>query len=616
MAFKFKGIKVSILILFVGLFGLFDAVMHSYAAGIFTTTGNLNYGRSGQSATLLPNGKVLIVGGNGSIPTAELYDAGIDTFLQTGNLIVPRQYGNTATLLPNGKVLIVGGIVAYHTSGEAELYDPATGIFTPTGSMAYGRVGHTATLLNNGKVLIAGGATDGIGSTRHTELYDPTTGIFTLTGDINYARYGHTATLLSNGKVLIVGGDNPDANNPDPGTNLEIYSPNTGDFSLAGKSLYPSVVGSTTTILLNGELLSVGGYNDSSSALSSAQIYDPVSGIFTATGSMIQGRWTNTATLLPNGNVLITGGYSDGGVHKLSSAEIYNTTTGIFSLTGSMSYARGHHTATLLPNNKVLVVGGGTLGAGDTLVAELYVDNASPVVGAITVFPNPVMVNTPIAVNSTFTDSNADDTHTVVWNWGDSATSTGIITENNGSGSISGNHVYTTAGIYTVSLTVTDNHDASGIANSSIVVYDPSSGSITGSGSFNSQVGAYVPNPTATGQLKFNIQAKYSGTNAVPTGKMNLDLKISNFSFDSTSLEWLVIDGNKVQLKGIGTVNGSGNYTIFVSMLDLSKKSKQDKIRIKITDSSNNVIYDNQIGNPEAADPTTTITKGSLKIHH
>ncbi|MBI2613808.1 MAG: hypothetical protein HYW62_03470 [Candidatus Levybacteria bacterium] len=615
MVFKFKNILVSILICLIGIAGLFGTAIPSYASGIFTATGSLNYGRSGHSATLLPSGKVLIVGGNGSIPTAELYDTGVGTFSQTGNLLASRQYGNTATLLPNGKVLIAGGIVAYHTSGEAELYDPATGIFTPTGSMAYGRNGHTATLLSNGKILIVGGSTDGIGSTRHTEIYDPATGSFTLTGDITYARYGHTATLLSNGKVLVIGGNRPTVFDPDPGTNLEIYDPNHGTFSLAGNSVYPRI-DHTATVLLNGKLLTAGGYNNYVFPLDSAELYDPVAGIAVTTGDMLQGRWTNTATLLSNGNVLITGGYSDGGVHKLSSAELYDPVIGTFSSTGNMTYARNNHTATILPNGKVLVVGGGTLGAGDTLIAELYSDNVSPVVDAITAPADSVSVNTSISVGATFTDSDTGGTHTAVWNWGDNTASAGSVIENNGSGSVSGTHTYTAAGVYTVSVTVTDNHGASGTASySSVVIYDPSAGFVTGSGSFNSQLGAYIQNPTVTGQLKFNIQAKYNGNNTVPAGKINLDFKGGNFSFDSTSLQWLVINGNKAVLKGIGTINGSGSYAIFISVIDEDKKVGTDRIRIKIIDSSNNLFYDNQAGDPENADPITPITKGSLKIH-
>lgn len=256
----------------------------------------------------------------------------------------------------------------------------------------------------------------------------------------------------------------------------------------------------------------------------------------------------------------------------------------------------------------------GATGSGTAIIT---VNNVPPTVGVITVPTNPVRVNTAATVSANFTDPGVLDTHTTVWNWGDNATSIGSVTENNGSGSVSGSHIYTTAGSYTVSVTVTDNHGASGTASySSIIVYNPSAGSITGSGSFNSQAGAYVLNPAAIGQLKFSIQAKYKNNNAIPTGKIKLDFKKGNFSFDSTSLQWLVINGNNAQLKGTGTVNGSGNYTIFISILDGAKRNGVDKIRIKIRDSSNNVIYDNQTGSPDIADPTTLIAKGSLKINH
>lgn len=256
-------------------------------------------------------------------------------------------------------------------------------------------------------------------------------------------------------------------------------------------------------------------------------------------------------------------------------------------------------------------------GATGVGTAIIIVNNAPPTVGVITAPTNPVRVNTTTTASANFTDPGVLDTHTAVWNWGDNTTSTGTITENNGSGSVSGTHIYATAGIYTVSVTVTDNHGASGTASySSIIAYDPSAGSITGSGSFNSQAGAYVPNTTATGQLKFNVHAKYKGNNVAPTGKIKLDFKKANFSFDSTSLQWLVINGNKAQLKGTGTINGSGNYAIFITGLDGAKKGEADKIRIKITDSSNSVIYDNQPGDPDTANPTTPITKGSLKIHN
>lgn len=615
MLIKFKNILVSILIFLVGIVGAFGAVTPSYAAGAFATTGSLNYTRSGHTSTLLSNGKLLIVGGNTYVSVAELYDSGTGTFSTTGSLLMPRQQKNTATLLSNGKVLIAGGIdVSYHTTGDAELYDPNTGVFISVGSMVYGRSGHTATLLNNGKVLITGGSRDGIGGIRRAELYNPITDTFTLTGNMVYARSGHTATLLNSGKVLISGGDNPDSSNPDPGTNVEIYDPNTETFSLAGNSLYPSVVDHAIVVFPNGELLAAGGYNDHSSALASAELYDPVSGLFTATGNMIQGRWTNTATLLSDGNVLIAGGYGVGNI-RVSSAELYDPATGEFSSTGGMNYARNNHTATLLPNGKVLIVGGGAPGAGDLLVAEIYSENTPPLVGPVMISANTVLINTPIAATVAFADSDTSDTHTAIWNWGDNTMSTGTVTESNGLGSVSGIHNYTAAGIYTVSLTITDSNGASGNASySSIVVYDPSAGFIIGSGSFNSQAGAYISNSNAEGELKFNIQAKYNGNNIAPAGKIKLDFKAASFSFDSTSLQWLVINEDKAQLKGTGTINGLGSYTILVTALDGFKKGT-DKIRVKITDSLNNLIYDNQPDDPDNADPTALVAKGSLRVH-
>ncbi len=133
-------------------------------------------------------------------------------FVATGSMSVAR-YNQTATLLPSGKVLIVGGfdIIPAFPPGtsykSAELYDRATGLFTPAGSMATGRDGHTATLLANGKVLITGGfEAGGAGFLKSAELYDPTTGLFSPTGSMGTARRFHTATLLANGKVLVAGG--------------------------------------------------------------------------------------------------------------------------------------------------------------------------------------------------------------------------------------------------------------------------------------------------------------------------------------------------------------------------------------------------------------------------
>src|SRR5262249_15604990 len=144
---------------------------------------------------------------------------------------------------PNGKVLVAGGT----GDSSAELYDPATGTWTPTGALAHIYSGHSATMLPNGKVLVAGGIVGGpiYDSSRKTaELYNPTTGTWSSTGSLARDRSSHTATLLANGKVLVVGGDET----------AELYNPTTGTWSFTG-SLATGRGGHTATLLLNGEVL-------------------------------------------------------------------------------------------------------------------------------------------------------------------------------------------------------------------------------------------------------------------------------------------------------------------------------------------------------------------------
>jgi WD40 repeat protein len=173
------------------------------------------------TATVLPDGRVLVAGGAGvegcglGCPrqlkaTAELYDPKIGVFSRTGSMSTAR-WNRTATLLPNGRVLIAGGdnlgggSDADNAISDAEVYDPTSGTFVATGSMVAARTGHTATLLPNGRVLIVGGS-DGNHALTTAELYDPAAGTFSAAGSMSNARYGATATLLADGRVLISGG--------------------------------------------------------------------------------------------------------------------------------------------------------------------------------------------------------------------------------------------------------------------------------------------------------------------------------------------------------------------------------------------------------------------------
>ena len=250
------------------------ANLYDSATGVLSGTGNMTASRGGHTATLLASGKVLIAGGSDQdltgtgLASAELYDPSTGTFTQTGSMAVGR-FLHTATLLPNGKVLIVGGVLTSLTGpvATAEIYDPATGTFTVTGAMATARQQHTATLLADGRVLIAGGATStgpgDLQATATVEVYDPAAGSFSVTGSMAEARTYHTATLLPSGKVLVAGGGNENST-------AEVYDPATGSFSITG-GMEIGRSGHTATLLPNGSVLVAGG--GIFAGLASAELY-------------------------------------------------------------------------------------------------------------------------------------------------------------------------------------------------------------------------------------------------------------------------------------------------------------------------------------------------------
>jgi N-acetylneuraminic acid mutarotase len=335
--------------------------------------------RQQHTATLLQNGKVLVAGGtdNDTLSSAELYDPTSGTWSPTGALVTAR-YKHTATLLQNGKVLVTGGWNSNSNSlSSAELYDPTSGTWSPTGTLITAREQHTATLLQNGKVLVTGGlkrARDSNGSevTDHlssAELYDPANGTWSPTGTLITAREQHTATLLENGKVLVTGGLNS-FNLDAPISSAELYDPASGTWSATG-SLRVGRTDQAATLLPKAKVLVTGGIVGSN-PLSSTELYDPVSGTWSSTAAMSVGRWFHTVTLLRSGKVLVTGG-SNGyaSVTPLSSAELYDPASSSWSPASNLITARYNHTATLLKNGKVLVAGG-TDNSNPLSSSELY----------------------------------------------------------------------------------------------------------------------------------------------------------------------------------------------------------------------------------------------------
>jgi large repetitive protein len=324
------------------------------------------------TATLLDDGRVLVAGGitaydGPPLSIAELYDPTAGAWAPTGSMTTGRILA-TATRLTDGTVLVTGGGGdGYVALASAERYDPVTGMFTPTGPLSTARIRHTATLLDDGCVLVVGGGgseNDAL-PLASAEIYDPMTGTFTPTGSMTTPRGFHTATRLADGRVLISGGFSGPYMSPFLAS-AEVWDPVTGTFTPTGSMAVPRSW-ATATLLADGSVLIVGGGN-TEATYAAAERYDPTTGTFGSVGTpVVPGGW-QTATLLDDGRVLVAGGYGqdDGdSPAPLRSAELYDPMTGDFTRTGAMATPHMMHTATLLPDGRVLIVGGGLVRGDD-----------------------------------------------------------------------------------------------------------------------------------------------------------------------------------------------------------------------------------------------------------
>ncbi len=352
------------------------------AAGTWSATGNMMTARAEHTATRLPDGKVLVAGGIADnteqveLASAELFDPSTGKWSPTGRMTTPRAR-HTATLLANGKVLVAGGFcdpngtqgcAAVEPNGAmavAEIYDPRTGKWTATGTMTTERSLHTATLLADGKVLVVGAEhRDGIFAS--TELYDPGTGTWTATGSMITARTQQFAVRLGDGKVLVAGGVGPVSPTAhDILTSAEVYNPSTGKWTATGDLITGRAdEGLTAALLGDGTVIIAGGDGPGDPMLASAELYDPDKRTWNETTGMSGPRVESAFATLADGRVFVVGGFAVPGELDglLASAELYDPTTGSWTGAGSMSITRFVFTATLLADGRVLVTGGVVVG--------------------------------------------------------------------------------------------------------------------------------------------------------------------------------------------------------------------------------------------------------------
>ncbi len=329
----------------------------------FIATGSMTTPRLGHTATLLEDGRVLIAGGASGdttrLSSAELYDPVSGTFSATGSMSEDRVYA-TATRLLDGQVLIVGGIIRqegdFNRPTSAELYDPATGTFSATGSMTVARDYATATLLLDGRVLFAGGASGNPAlPLASAELYDPRTGTFTATGSMTVDRDGAVAVLLQDGRVLVAGGWVDAGDNSETETaSAELYDPQSGTFTATGAMSARGAV-PTAVLLPDGRVLVIGGraLPTALEGRTTAELYDPTSGTFTSAGAMVTPRTRPEAIELRDGRILIAGG-----AIVPETPELYDPARATFTQAGTTTVLRADESATLLLDGRVLLAGG------------------------------------------------------------------------------------------------------------------------------------------------------------------------------------------------------------------------------------------------------------------
>ncbi|MCL5958072.1 MAG: PKD domain-containing protein [Chloroflexi bacterium] len=603
------------------------------------------------------NGKIYAIGGyshlvGGFLAVVEEYDPRTDTWTTRTSMPTARQALGVAA--GNGKIYAIGG-ASNRDLNVVEEYDPESDRWTTRTSMPSARGALGVVTAADGLIYAIGGHNPNLGGMLSTvEEYDPKTDSWAKRTSMLTARWYLGTTAADNGRIYAVGGISytggwlnvveeatigtapPSVLPPQRQASSEGLSRlfDLGSFTNPGQD-GPWVAevdwgdGSLPDkfdILVAGPLgTRFHTYADNGDYTVRVTVTDKDgesgSGSFLARVENVPPEVDagSEATINEGQTFSGSGSFTDLGADTWTAIVDYEDGSGVqpLPLNPDKTFSLSHTCADNGLYTVTVTVTDDDGGAGSDIVV-VTVRNVAPEVGAITAPVDPVAVDTPISTSAPFTDPGRLDTHSAVWDWGDGGTSAGTVTETNAPGSVTGTHTYTTAGVYTLRLTVTDKDNESGESIFEyVVVYDSSAGFVTGGGWINSPPGAYPSNPALTGKATFGFVSKYEKGATVPTGNTEFQFKVANLNFHSTSYQWLIVSGPKAQFKGSGTINGAGDYGFMLTATDGHiNGGGVDKFRIKIWDrATGEIVYDNQMGDSDTADATTAIQGGSIVIH-
>jgi hypothetical protein len=311
----------------------------------------------------------------GSVHAGAIVAVTTDTWSTAPAMPTERVAGQAATLLPSGKLLLVGGVKSAGAgTAAADLFDPVTATWASVAPMNVMRASHTATLLADGRVLVVGGSTvsaqaaKGYVNDASAEIYDPVANTWTATPDMSVARSHHSATRLPDGTVLVFGGEDV---HYQVGASAEIYDPVANTWALPRTLPISPRSQHTATLLPSGLVLIAGGFDvvlGTLTPLATTELYDPVLHVVTTTTDgvtttvttgkdftigtpMAFAHYGHSATLLPDGHVLTAGG-------NTTQTELYDPTATTWATQGATGAVHTSHGAVLLPSGQLLIVGG------------------------------------------------------------------------------------------------------------------------------------------------------------------------------------------------------------------------------------------------------------------